>query len=72
MKHYYIRYEPKAEINYIYLLYLYSLGEYNTTKKCFDTISHDLIIKELKRYISDKGFIDLVYKLLRIAVNRFP
>ncbi|WP_188425086.1 reverse transcriptase domain-containing protein [Streptococcus uberis] len=34
-------------------------------KKCFDTISHDLIIKELKRYISDKGFIDLVYKLLR-------
>ena len=24
-----------------------------------------LIIKELKRYISDKGFIDLVYKLLR-------
>lgn len=53
MKHYYIRYEPKAEINYIYLLYLYSLGEYNTTKKCFDTISYSSI-RALEKVIADR------------------
>ena len=53
MKHYYIRYEPKAEINYIYLLYLYSLGEYNTTKKCFDTISYSSI-RALEKAIADR------------------
>lgn len=33
--------------------------------KCFDTIPHNLIIQELNKYIEDKAFIDLVYKLLR-------
>lgn len=33
--------------------------------KCFDTIPHDLIIKQLEKFIQDRGFIDLVYKLLR-------
>ncbi|MCL6384596.1 reverse transcriptase domain-containing protein, partial [Pectobacterium parmentieri] len=34
-------------------------------KKCFDTIPHKLIIQELIKYIQDKAFLDLVYKLLR-------
>lgn len=35
--------------------------------KYLDNISHDLIIKELNKYIEDKGFIDLVYKYLRVG-----
>ena len=53
MKHYYIRYEPRADINYIYLLYLYSLCEYNTTTKCFDTINYTSI-RALEKAITDK------------------
>ena len=40
LKHFYIRYEPKADINYIYLFYLYSLAEYNTSTNLFDTVSY--------------------------------
>lgn len=34
-------------------------------KKCFDTISHDLVIQRLREYIRDEQFIDLIYKFLR-------
>lgn len=53
MRNYYIRYEPKAEINYIYLFYLYSLAEYNTTRKCFDTVSYSSI-RALEKLINDR------------------
>ena len=43
MRHFYIRYEAQADINYIYLLYLYSLAEYNTSTNFFDTINYNSI-----------------------------
>ena len=33
--------------------------------KCFDTIPHNMLINVLNERIKDKGFIDLLYKLLR-------
>ena len=53
IRHFYIRYEAKADINYIYLLYLYSLAEYNTTKNLFDTVSYSSI-RTLQKQIEDK------------------
>lgn len=53
IKHFYIPYEAKADINYIYLLYLYSLAEYNTTKNLFDTVRYSSI-RTLKTQIEDK------------------
>lgn len=53
IKHFYIPYEAKADINYIYLLYLYSLAEYSTTKNLFDTVSYSSI-RALQKQIEDK------------------
>lgn len=40
MLQYYIQYNEKANINYIYLLTLYSIAEYNSTTKRYDTITY--------------------------------
>ena len=53
MRHYYIRYEPQADINYIYLLYLYSLAEYNKTTNFFDTVSYNSV-RALQKQIEER------------------
>lgn len=57
MKHYYIAYEPKADINYFYLLLVYSLAEYNTSKNLFDTVSYKSV-RALQKQIESK-FTDI-------------
>lgn len=53
LRHFYIRYEPKANINYIYLFYLYSLAEYNTSTNLFDTVSYKSV-RALQRIIVER------------------
>lgn len=53
LRHFYIRYEPKANINYIYLFYLYSLAEYNTSTNLFDTVSYKSV-RALQRLIVER------------------
>ena len=53
LRHYYIRYEPKADINYIYLLYLYSLAEFNTITNNFDRIKYNSI-RILQKQIEER------------------
>ena len=53
LKHFYIRYEPKANINYIYLFYLYSLAEYNTSTNLFDTVSYKSV-RALQRLMVER------------------
>lgn len=52
MKQYYIPYTPKMDINIIYLLYIYSLANYNTTTNCFDTVNYNSI-RALEKQIND-------------------
>ena len=53
LRHFYIRYEPKADINYIYLFYLYSLAEYNTSTNLFDTVSYKSV-RALQKVIAER------------------
>lgn len=56
MKHYYIPYEPKADVNYFYLLLVYSLAEYNTSKNLFDTVSYKsvrILQKQIENEFTD-------------------
>ena len=48
MKHYYLPFEPTADINYLHLLDLMEHAEYNKETKAFDTI----------RYVSVKKLAD--------------
>lgn len=45
MKIYYLNFKPKADVNYLHLLALYDLAQYNTTTKAFDTITYNSISK---------------------------
>lgn len=40
MKQYYIPFEPSMDVNYIYVLLLYSIAEYNLVSRCYDTIKY--------------------------------
>lgn len=66
MKHYYIPYNAKANINYIYLLYLYSLAEYNKITKLFDTVNYNSI-RDLQKQIKDKFGKDLAVSSSTLA-----
>lgn len=45
MKIYYLNFKPKANVNYLYLFYLYDLAEYNTITSAYDTIPYTSIPK---------------------------
>lgn len=53
LRHFYIRYEPQADINYIYLFYLYSLAEYNPSTNLFDTVSYKSV-RALQKLIEER------------------
>lgn len=53
LRHFYIRYEPQTDVNYIYLLYLYSLAEYNPSTNLFDTVSYKSV-RALQRLIAER------------------
>ena len=45
MKIYYLNFKPQADINYLHLLALYDLAQYNPASKAFDTITYNSISK---------------------------
>ena len=63
---YYIPYEPKANINYVYLLCLYGLAEYNKDTMLYDYIKYKSI-RELTERIKNKFDI----KVSTNTVSRF-
>jgi hypothetical protein len=45
MKIYYLNFNPQADVNYLHLLALYDLAQYNPATKAFDTITYNSISK---------------------------
>lgn len=45
MKIYYLNFKPQADVNYLHLLALYDLAQYNPASKAFDTITYNSISK---------------------------
>lgn len=43
MKIYYLNFKPKADVNYLHLLAIYNLAQYNPITKAFDTITYNSI-----------------------------
>lgn len=72
LKNYYIRFDPKANIDYISLFSLYELAEYNTKTKAFDTIHYSSVAKlaektGLSNYAISKMMKDKIYSDFLIA-----
>jgi hypothetical protein len=60
---YYITFRPAAKVNYLYILRLYQIAEYNKRTKLYDTISYKTQSELAKRLqVSDKT-------LARLLVN---
>lgn len=55
---YFIPYEPKGKINYITLLCLYKIAEYNQKTKIRDTINYKSL-KELSKRIEENTGIKI-------------
>lgn len=53
MKNYFIRYDPKAKVNYLYLFMLYGIAGYNPENRTFDSIYYRSI-RDLSRTIQNK------------------
>ena len=49
MKHYYIPFIPKAEIDYLYLFELMEQADYSPSTKAYDTISYSSVAKLAER-----------------------
>lgn len=65
---YYIYYQEKTTINYIYLLLLYKVAKYNALTKCYDTIEYNKITELVntinKEYIDNSISQSTVSRLL--------
>ena len=65
---YYIYYQEKTTINYIYLLLLYKVAKYNALTKCYDTIEYNKITELVntinKEYINNSISQSTVSRLL--------
>ena len=51
MKHYYIPFDLTLNINYLYLIGLYDIAEYNIQDSCFNTIKYNSL-KEIAEYLN--------------------
>lgn len=66
---YFIPYEPTAKINYVYLLCLYKVAEYNKQTKCKDTITFNSI-RDLSNRIKECTGIEIKQTTLYNFINR--
>lgn len=53
MRNYFIRYDPRDQVNYLYIFMLYGLAEHNKYSKRYDTIPYESK-RELAARIKDK------------------
>lgn len=60
MKHYYLPFEPKADINYLHLFDLMEQAEYNKETKAFDTIRYVSVKKLADKLSFSKSTLDRI------------
>jgi hypothetical protein len=72
LKNYYVRFDPKAKIDYLVLFSLYDIAEYNPKTKVFDTIHYSSVAQlaektGLSNYAITKMMKDKTYSDFLIA-----
>ena len=60
MKHYYIPFIPKAEIEYLHLFELMEQADYTPTTKAYDTISYISITKLAEKLSFSRATLDRI------------
>ena len=59
MRNYYIRYDPEAGINYLYLFMLYGIADYDKTKRRYEVITYNSVKQlaaKLQESYGDRAF----------------